>query len=132
MAKLNGDAYLTFVDGTAFACSESATFTASANMIEVTNKDSNKNTEFIPGDKTTTLSMNGIVDFSSSMGAEQAWDRLDTGATVSWLFIGPSGSIQWAGTGLISDWEVTAPHNDKMTYSATIQVSGAVTKSTTP
>lgn len=111
-------------------------FDITADMIDVTNKDSAGWKEFITGEKGYTMSIEGIFEEDGSVGAGAlSWKDVITDLTAGTsvtivMTSNVSGDIKLSGSAFFSNLNLSAPNNDKATFTATIQGTGALTVGT--
>lgn len=132
MAAIKGDNILVTWSGSVITAQMSADFSLSRDMIEVTNKDSAGIKSYIAGDRGGTLSLEGIYDQTA---ANEPFSNLfadwEADAAVTFQFgETATGKKYYTGSGLISALSVSAPQNDKATFSMEIQITGAITEAT--
>jgi len=105
-------------------------------MIDVTSKDSAGWKEFITGEKGYTLSIEGIFEEDGSVGAGAlSWKDVITDLTAGTsvtivMTSNVSGDLKLSGAAFFSNLNLSAPNNDKATFTATIQGTGALTVGT--
>lgn len=91
--------------------------------------------EFIAGLTNGTIQINFLYDITATTGANTVLDSLVglDDVTVGWEY-GPKGNgstmVKYSGEGVLQDISTSAPVADLVTGTATIQISGAVTKGT--
>lgn len=105
-----------------------ATLNRETNVIEVTSKESGW-AENLSGVKSWSIECEGYVVVSDSAytALETAWengDEIDVEIRV------PSGST-YKGKALIAEFPLEAPQDDALTFSITLQGTGALTKTAT-
>ena len=116
--------------------STSNSFDITVDMIDVTNKDSAGWKEFITGEKGYTMSIEGIFEEDGSVGAGAlSWKDVITDLTAGTsvtivMTSNVSGDIKLSGAAFFSNLNLSAPNNDKATFTATIQETGALTVGT--
>jgi TP901-1 family phage major tail protein len=121
---------------TKIANATSNSFDITADMIDVTNKDSAGWKEFITGEKGYTMSIEGIFEEDGSVGAGAlSWKDVITDLTAGTsvtivMTSNVSGDIKLSGAAFFSNLNLSAPNNDKATFTATIQGTGALTVGT--
>ena len=130
MAVLNGDVILISANGNQLKGTVQADMEASADMIDITTKDSGGDKEYLSGERDQTFSVEGKWDPSdTNEGATDAYDDWASGNTVTVLFGQlTSGGTQWSFTDRYSAFSLSGPKNDAATFSLTIQRTGATTK----
>ena len=108
----------------------------SKDMIDVTNKDSAGAKEFIAGEYGYTLNVEGIFEEDGSVGAGAlSWKDVITDLTAGTsvtivMTSNVSGDLKLSGAAFFSNLNLSAPNNDKATFTATIQGTGALTVGT--
>jgi TP901-1 family phage major tail protein len=103
-----------------------ATLNMNADTIDKTTKDSAGWKESDPSFKSWSVDADGLLVETGS-----AYDALVTafmaGNTVSAEVLMPSGD-KYAGTAIITSFPISGPYQDDVTYSVTLQGTGALTK----
>lgn len=150
MAVVHGNAVGIFIDADGdgvgqqyelVACATSATMSLSNATFEATCKsdtagvlDDASNRYVGAGQQSWSMSVDGLVDLSAG-GSVHSYVDLMTLALdrtqVKVVFRGESGSQEYAGFGYISSVEATASVDDFVTYSCSIEGTGALTAATT-
>ena len=108
----------------------------SKDMIDVTSKDSAGAKEFIAGEYGYTLNVEAIFEDDSSVGASQmSYKDLVTDLLAGTLVTivmtsNVTGDEKYTGTAFFSSLSLSAPNNDKATWTGTLQGSGALTLGT--
>jgi len=120
---------------TKIANATSNDFSISKDMIETTNKDSAGWKEFIAGEAGYTMSIEGMFEEDASVGALISWKEiiadLTAGTIVTIVMTSNiTGDLKLSGSALFSELNLTAPHNDVATFTASIQGTGALTVGT--
>lgn len=129
MAAQLGTATVIKIGGVTIARGKSAGFEQSADMIDVTTKDSGGDKEFLPGNRSATMSFEGLFDeaITSTAGFDLLNDAVKAGTKVTALFGGSTGKT-YSYQAYISNLSRTAPEGDAETFSCTIQCTGAQTE----
>lgn len=132
MSKFNGSLIKILVGASAIEDLEECTLTIDGETIDVTTKDSNGWTERLHGVKSWSMAGSGILDWAATEGADEIYDDLVNGTTATFKFGGSavSGHSEISGTGLYTNLEISAPKEDKVSFSFSIEGSGALTKAT--
>ena len=115
--------------GVTLAKGTSAGFEQSVDMVDVTNKDSGGDREFLPANRTATITFEGLFDeaVTSTAGFDLLNDAIKAGTQLTILFGGASGkTYQYAA--FCSSLSRNAPEGDVETFSATFQCTGAQTE----
>ena len=108
----------------------------SKDMIDVTSKDSAGAKEFIAGEYGYTLNVEAIFEDDQSVGASQiSYKDLVTDLLAGTLLTivltsNVSGDEKYTGSAFFSSLSLSAPNNDKATWTGTLQGSGALTLGT--
>jgi predicted secreted protein len=108
----------------------------SKDMIDVTSKDSAGAKEFIAGEYGYTLNVEAIFEDDSSVGAGQISYKdlvidLLAGTLVTIVMTSNvTGDEKYTGSAFFSSLSLSAPNNDKATWTGTLQGSGALTLGT--
>lgn len=134
MAIQNGTAILLEVASSTIAGSTDQSFSAEADMIEITTKDSNGHKEFMSGEDSATLTISALYDPSASAGTgfSDAFSLLKAG-TVSafkWGQFATTGDKYLSGNLIIQKVDINGPKNEASSYSLTCQVTGDFTEET--
>lgn len=121
---------------TKIANATSNSFDITSDMIDVTNKDSAGWKEFITGEKGYTMSIDGIFEENVSIGSgRESWQdlllNLTNGTLVTIVMTSNvTDDIKLTGSAYFSNLNLTAPNNDKATFTATLQGTGELTVAT--
>lgn len=105
----------------------------SKDMIDVTSKDSAGAKEFIAGEYGYTLNVEAIFEDDASVGASQqsfkdlAADLLAGTLLTIVMSTNVTGDEKYSGTAFFTSLSLSAPNNDKATWTGTLQGSGALT-----
>lgn len=99
---------------------------------DVTTKDSNDEGEIRPTIKgPRTIGFDGIVSNSASgsiVGVSQFADDYNNGNVIVWkLGTGTTGDPYWTGSGFLTKFDISAPHDGNVEFSGEITTTGAVT-----
>ncbi len=128
MAINNGLAYIVTGEGFTYAGQISGSFDGTADMIEVTTKDSTGAwKEFIYGEKSGTIALEALNDWADSDGVSRPLGQWINGTQVTLIF-GIVDGKQLSCEGLISNVSISGAKNEAAGYSATFQVTGAITE----
>lgn len=88
---------------------------------------------YVAGLKDATVSFEGIYDGAAAPTIDSVLNVL-LGAEFAWVIIGPQGPTstypQYRGKGIITSYEVSAPVDDVVSFTAELQVSGGLTRTT--
>lgn len=124
-----GTATVIKINTVTIAFGKSTGFELSADMIDTTSKNSGGDREFLPGNRSATLSFEGLFDegITSTAGFDLLNDAVKAGTKVTALFGAASGKA-YSYQAYISSLSRTAPEGDVETFSCTIQCTGAQTE----
>lgn len=124
-----GTATVIKINTVTIAFGKSTGFELSADMIDTTSKNSGGDREFLPGNRSATLSFEGLFDeaITSTAGFDLLNDAIKAGTKVTALF-GASSGKTYSYQAYISSLSRTAPEGDVETFSCTIQCTGAQTE----
>jgi len=129
MAVYNGTTIGVYVDGTLVANSTGCTLDISADMIEVTSKDSSGNRQIIPGTRSWTVS-GDFLDSTSDVNYDiDDFITLVNNRTLVAVRVDDAGTSQrkYTGSGYLSSVSGNFPMEDVATGSFTIEGTGALT-----
>lgn len=126
----NGTNLLVYAAGTAIAYTTSCTLNTNVAMIDVTSKDSGGDTDNLPGLRDWSIDAEGFVALDSTTNAEYL-DGLRTGRTKVMLKFSTntSGDGYWHGYAYITSLSISAPMEDKVTFSASFAGTADLTLS---
>lgn len=131
MAKFNATKLKILVGSTAITNLTECELTVDGETIDVTTKDSAGWKEVLAGMKSWSFSGSGILDFAAVEGPDEIFDDLVNGALATFRFsTATTGDSQFVGTGLYNNLGISAPLEDKVTFSFSIDGSGPLTRST--
>ena len=127
----NGTNLLLKLDGTIIGHSTSCSMSLSMDTPEATTKDSNGFSEYIAGVKGGEISFEGLVDYSDSLNGVELFDSLLARTELTCVFgTAESGDAIYTADGFLSSIEMSGEMESAVTYSGSITISGAITKST--
>ncbi len=127
----NGTNLLLKLDGTIIGHSTSCSMSLSMDTPEATTKDSNGFSEYIAGVKGGEISFEGLVDYSDSLNGVELFDSLIARTVLTCVFgTAESGDAIYTADGFLSSIEMGGEMESAVTYSGSITISGAITKST--
>ena len=100
--------------------------------IDVSTKDSAGFRDLIGGQKSFSLSADGLMDFTSTASTtdpDALFTQMMNRTSVSFTFaLATPAGYKYTGSGFITSLEITGGVEDAPTYSCTIEGSGAITK----
>ena len=131
MAILNGTVFLLKVAGTALPDQTEGSIPISMETRDITTKDSTGYRELLGGLKSGSISVSGLVDDDASGGAGGTlFTTLDARTAVALVFgfDDSSDDYNYTCNGLCTSLEVSGGTEDNVTYSATFEITGAITQ----
>ena len=128
MAKKNGRVLVLKLDGYPIASETDVELSFDREMIDVTNKGSNSNRELIVGLKSWNVSVNALIDFQATHGGHTFATALNNGTSMTALITdGTSGEVEFTGTAYASGFSMNSTNEDVVTWSGTLEGTGALT-----
>lgn len=138
MARKNGDLWLLKLadDGEIvqqLGYSTSASISVDQNLIDTTSKSSSRWSEHVLGNRTVTIDFEALLDTSASdsnlYSSAELMDSLINGTKIDFRYGSESsGDYYITGEGHLTSLTENAPHNGALTFSGTLQVTGAITR----
>ena len=131
---INGTNLRLYAGGQVISKSTSCTMDLTANTLELIHKD-NPGTgwsEYTIGQKSGTLSIEGFyAEDGSAQNPDDLFTWFNAETQIGFSFqTTTSGDAKYTGTIITTGLSFTAPVEDNSTFSATFQITGAVTKTT--
>ena len=131
------DLLLKIHDGTSISSAEiighstSCTLSLSNDLPEATTKDSDGFQEVISGVVSGEISFEGLITYDDDANPIDFADILIDRRAVSWSFgTAETGDAVYSGSGFLNSVEMSAEMESPATYSGSITVNGAITKTT--
>lgn len=128
---VNGNAAKLTLGGKAVNQEMSSDFGLKTGMIDITSKTSAGSKESMPGLKEYSLSLEAIFDQKPSGTPTEVyvadifgWQMAGVEVNWSWQPTSTTGDIKFSGKCFIADCNFKAAHDDKVTYSLTLQITG--------
>ena len=129
----NGTNLILTVEGATLGHTTSCSLSLSNDLPEATTKDSNGFQEVIAGVISGEISFDGLVDYSDSANAIEMADYLLARTQITCVFgTAVSGDDVYTAEGFLSSVEQSAEMESPVSYSGSITLTGAITKSTNP
>ena len=128
---MNGTLLGVYVGSTLVAHATEGSISLSMDTREVTTKDSNGMRELLEGTKSGSISVSALYAEDAAYGVEElmtAWANR-TALTVKFS-TEVSGDHYWSANAYLTSLEVSASTEDNASYSASFELTGAVTYST--
>lgn len=133
MALRKGQEFSVSYNGTAIGKLTDISLSVDGNQINTANFDSGEWDSFLLGRKTATIDITARYDEADTTGQGAVYDDLAAGNTGTFVFGPPTpttGDITYSGTGSASNVTFGAADEDVAEFSASIQISGTLTKAT--
>ena len=129
----NGTNLLLSVEGNVLGHTTSCSLSLSNDLPEATTKDSNGFQEVIAGVISGELSFDGLVDYSDTANAIELADFLLARTQITCVFgTAETGDAIYTAEGYLSSVEQSAEMESPVSYSGSITLTGAITKSVNP
>jgi hypothetical protein len=127
----NGTNLILKIEDTAVGHTTSCSLSLSNDLPEATTKDSSGFQEVIAGVMSGELSFEGLVAYDDSANAIEMADYLLSRTQLTCVFgTSVSGDDIFTAEGFLSSVEMSAEAESPVTYSGSITLTGAITKST--
>tara|TARA_E500000318_G_scaffold95352_1_gene95082 strand:- start:1755 stop:2171 length:417 start_codon:yes stop_codon:yes gene_type:complete len=137
MAIINGTVYLLKIgaDGSEVAIPDQTEGSISINMEtrDITTKDSSGHRELLEGVRSASISVSGLVDDDGAGGAGADLFAVLNGRSTTHIIFGldaASDDYHYECDAFCTSLEISAGTEDNVTYSATFEVTGAITEVT--
>ena len=105
---------------------DSVQFSNSADPVDVTGiGDSAKS--YISGIGDRNISLSGTVDPLVGQASVTLWNAFQAGTAYAFLY-SPDGTIDYGGSGIVTQYDESSSVGDKVTWSAEILITTAVTR----
>ena len=141
MAIFNGTVYILSLDGTALPDQTEGSISISMETRDITTKGSAGYRELLPGLRSGTISVSGLVDDDGAGGAGGTlFQFIDDGTVdavrdesiaVEFGFTATApatGEYNYSCACILSSLEISAATEDNITYSATFEITGPITQ----
>lgn len=129
----NGTNLILTVEGATVGHTTSCSLSLSMDTPEATTKDSNGFSEYIGGVKGGEISFEGLIAYDDSANAIEFADYLLARTQLTCVFgTQEAGDAVYTAEGFLSSVEMSAEMEAAVTYSGSITITGAITKSTNP
>ena len=128
----NGTNLLLKIEGTTVGHTTSCSLSLSMDTPEATTKDSAGVSEYIGGVKGGEISFEGLIAYDDSFNAIQAADNLLNRTQLTCIFgTTESGDAIYTAEAFLTSVEMSGEMEAATTYSGSLTITGAITKSTT-
>ena len=127
----NGTNLILTIEGDTVGHPTSCSMSLSMDTPEATTKDSNGFSEYIGGVKGGEISFEGLVAYDDTANAIEFADYLLARTQLTCVFgTAETGDAVYTAEGFLSSVEMSAEMEAAVTYSGSITITGAITKST--
>jgi len=133
MAILNGTVFLLSIGGTALPDQTEGSISISMETRDITTKDSAGYRELLEGVRSGTISVSGLIDDDGAGGAGGVLFADLNSREVQTLVFGfddATDDYNYSCSAFCTSLEVSAATEDNVTYSATFEITGAITETT--
>lgn len=131
MAILNGTVFLLSIGGTTLPDQTEGSISINMETRDITTKDSSGYRELLEGVRSGSISVSGLVDDDGAGGAGGVlFADLDsrTAQTIVFGFDAATDDYNYSCSAFCTSLEVSAATEDNVTYSATFEITGAITE----
>lgn len=131
MAILNGTVFLLSIGGTALPDQTEGSISISMETRDITTKDSAGYRELLEGVRSGTISVSGLVDDDGAGGAGGvlfADLNSRSAQTLVFGFDDATDDYNYSCSAFCTSLEISAATEDNVTYSATFEITGAITQ----
>jgi len=131
MAILNGTVFLLKIGGTALPDQTEGSISINLETRDITTKDSSGYRELLEGVRSGSISVSGLVDDDGTGGAgADLFAALDgrTAQTIIFGFDDGTDDYNYSCSAFCTSLEVGGGTEDNVTYSATFEITGAITE----
>ena len=126
----NGTNLILSVEGNTLGHTTSCSLSLSNDLPEATTKDSNGFQEVIAGVISGEISFDGLIDYSDTANAIELADYLLARTQITCVFgTAVTGDAIFTAEGFLSSVEQSAEMESPVSYSGSITLTGAITKS---
>lgn len=129
--KLNGTKIAFYYSGSKVGAATSHSLSIQSDMADVTTKDSSGWKEIIPTLKSFSIDTDALMTYDETTGFEALMDALTTRTLIAFkLSTEITGEEKFYGNCYITSLEQNAPQEDAVTYSASFEGTGTLTRAT--
>jgi len=130
LGAFNGTLMGLYIDGTLLGCSTSFDLNINAAEIDTTCKDSAGDKAILPGLRDWSVSADGVMTLDGATSAEYLHGLITARTEINIkMSTDTSGDGYWHGEGYITNLTITAPMEDKVTFSCSFVGNGALSLS---
>lgn len=131
MAIFNGTDLGVYIGSNLIAAATDVSLTLNAETIDITTKDSSRFRELLPGLRSGSMSVSGLIDYvdASNQDFLNLYDAWEAGTSLTLKFSRSTlatGEASFAASGFITSLEQSGGTEDTASYSATFELTGAI------
>lgn len=114
--------------------SQNVSISMNVDTIDISTKDSSGFRDLLGGQKSFSLSADGLMDFAGVAGdteVDELFDQMFNRTAVTFTFtldVTATGDYTYTGSGFITSLEISGGTEDAPTYSVSIEGTGALTQ----
>lgn len=132
MAIFNGTELGVYMDSTLIAAATDCSLSLNVETIDITTKDSAGFRELLGGVRSGSISVSGLVDYldASNKDVNDLWTAWEARTAVTVKFSKATevtGDLSFSASAIITSLEQSGGTEDTATYSATFELTGAIT-----
>jgi TP901-1 family phage major tail protein len=132
MAIFNGTELGVYIDSTLIAAATDCSLSLNMETIDITTKDSAGYRELLGGLKSGSISVSGLIDYldASNKDITDLWTAWENRTSLTLKFSKANettGELSFSASGFITSLEQSGGTEDTATYSATFELTGAIT-----
>ena len=133
MAIFNGTELGVYMDSTLIAAATDCSLSLNVETIDITTKDSAGFRELLGGVRSGSISVSGLVDYidASNKDVSDLWTAWEARTAVAVKFSKTNetaGELSFSASAIITSLEQSGGTEDTATYSASFELSGAITQ----
>jgi TP901-1 family phage major tail protein len=133
MAIFNGTELGVYIDSTLIAAATDCSLSLNVETIDITTKDSAGFRELLGGVRSGSISVSGLIDYTdadSNKDVTDLWTAWEARTAVTVKFSKATevtGDLSFSASAIITSLEQSGGTEDTATYSATFELTGAIT-----
>lgn len=128
MAKINGTNLRVYKDGNLLAYESEFTFSIETDLPDSSNKDSGGFAEHIIGQRSATLDVSAMVDFTADYGITEALSEVISRGDIAISWEDTTGTSFYAGIASYSSLSIGASNEDIVAWEGSITLNGTWTR----
>ena len=126
---INGKLFGVYIDGTLIGLAKSADISLSHEVRDTTTKDDDGWKTIAEGGRSWTAKTDNLVSFSATYNYEELFDLVTNRTEVTISFeTNVSGDSRMWGRGYISSLDLNAPNQESVSFTASFEGDGVLTK----